>query len=79
MKDGDFMENEKKSRYTEAQAKSAKKYLHEKVENIQIRVPKGEKATIKEHAAEQGESTNAFVCRAIRETMSRDKSPSEDN
>ena len=34
---------EVKGRYTEAQKKSAEKYLHEKVEDIRIRVPKGQK------------------------------------
>lgn len=64
---------EKKSRYTEAQAKAAKKYLTESVEEIKIRVPKGQKAIIKAHADLQGESMNQFIIRAIDETMGRDK------
>lgn len=68
------MSNEKKSRYTEAQAKAAKKYLKESVEDIRIRVPKGDKSKVQEHAAIMKESTNAFVIRAIKETMERDKS-----
>ena len=66
------MPEEKKSRYTEAQAKAAKKYLKESVEDIRIRVPKGDKAKVQEHAASVGESMNAFVVRAINETMERD-------
>lgn len=66
------MPEEKKSRYTEAQAKAAKKYLSESVEDIKIRVPKGQKAVIKNHAEQQEESMNAFVIRAIVETMKRD-------
>ena len=66
------MPEEKKSRYTEAQAKAAKKYLTESVEDIKIRVPKGQKAVIKSHAEQQGESMNQFVTRAITETMERD-------
>lgn len=66
------MPEEKKSRYTEAQAKAAKKYLKESVEDVRIRVPKGQKAIIKNHAERQGESMNAFVIRAIDETMERD-------
>ena len=62
----------KKSRYTEAQKKSAEKYLSEKVENMQIRVPKGQKTIIQAHAAGQGESMNQFVIRAIGEAMQRD-------
>ena len=68
---GENME-EKKSRYTEAQAKAAKKYLTETVEDVRIRVPKGQKAIIKAHAESQGESMNQFVIRAIDETMERD-------
>lgn len=56
---------------TEAQLRATKKY-HEKLDNLQIRVPKGVKAKIVEHAASKGESLNAFVVRAINETMERD-------
>lgn len=66
------MSDQKKGRYTEAQAKAAKKYLKESVEDVRIRVPKGQKAVIKDHAEKQGESMNAFVVRAINETMERD-------
>ena len=66
------MTEEKKSRYTEAQAKAARKYLKETVEDIKIRVPKGQKAVIKAHADRQQESMNQFVIRAINETMERD-------
>ena len=66
------MTEEKKSRYTEAQAKAARKYLKESVEDIKIRVPKGQKAVIKAHADRQQESMNQFVIRAINETMERD-------
>lgn len=66
------MSEEKKGRYTEAQAKAAKKYLKESVEDIRIRVPKGNKAKVQEHAASMGESMNSFVVRAIDETMKHD-------
>ena len=56
---------------TEAQLRATKKY-HEKLDNIQIRVPKGDKDKFAEHAAAQGESLNAFVARAIKETIERD-------
>ena len=67
------MTEEKKSRYTEAQAKAARKYLKESVEDIKIRVPKGQKDIIKAHADRQQESMNQFVIRAINETMERDR------
>ena len=69
------MSEKKKSRYTEAQARAASKYLKESVEDIRIRVPKGQKAVIKEYADSQGESMNAFVLRAIDERMTADKTP----
>ena len=57
---------------SEAQLRAIKKYQTEKVEDIRIRVPKGQKDIIKAHASQQGESLNAFVIRAIDETMQRD-------
>lgn len=67
------MKNNKESRYTEAQARAVRKYLTETVEDVRIRVPKGQKAVIKAHADVMGESMNAFVVRAIDETMDRDR------
>lgn len=67
--------SEKKSTYTgqtDARRKASAKYLKESVEDIRIRVPKGDKVKVQEHAAAMGESTNAFVVRAITETMNRD-------
>lgn len=69
------MPEKKKSTYTgqtEARRKASAKYLKESVEDIRIRVPKGQKAVIKTHAEQQGESMNHFVTRAINETMERD-------
>ena len=57
---------------TGAQLRASKKY-HEKLENIQLRVPKGEKGNIAEHAKARGESTNAFIYRAVKETIARDE------
>lgn len=48
------------------------KWLHDKVEDIRFRVPKGKKAIIQEHAAKQGESVNAFISRAVDEALARD-------
>jgi len=66
---------EKKSTYTgqtDARRKASAKYLKEVVEDIRIRVPKGQKEVIKAHADKQDESMNTFVIRAIDETMLRD-------
>lgn len=60
---------DQKSRYTEAQKRSAEKYLQEKVEDIRIRVPKGLKAEVKAYAEAQGKSLNQFVLDAIQGAM----------
>ena len=60
---------------SEAQKKASIKYL-EKLDEIRIRMPKGQKDVIKAHAEARGESVNAFVGRAIEETMQRDNAAS---
>ena len=57
---------------SEARKRANDKYLKEKVEEFKVRVPKGKKDEIKAHAEAQGESTNAFINRAIDQTMERD-------
>lgn len=42
-------------------------------DRINLTVAKGQKETIQAHAADQGESVNGFINRAIGETMERDK------
>lgn len=58
---------------SEAQLKANKKY-QQKFDKVQIRVSHEDKESIDRHAASMGESTNAFVRRAIAETMERDLS-----
>lgn len=60
---------------SEAQRRAVDRYVKKNYDSFQVRVPKGRKETIKAHAEAQGESVNAFVTRAISETMSRDKAP----
>ena len=57
---------------TDAQRRARDKWLAEKVETINIRVPKGKKELIQQHAADQAESVNAFINRAVDEAMERD-------
>ena len=57
---------------SESQKKASKKYINEKLDEIKVRVPKGEKDIIKAHAESQDESVSAFVYRAVKETMKRD-------
>lgn len=60
--------------FTEAQAKAHKKYM-EAVSTIQIRTTAERREQIKAHAESRGESVNAFINRAVDETMERDNTP----
>lgn len=60
------------SKNTDARRKASKKYLEEKVEDIRIRVPKGEKQRIRDYADKRGKSLNQFVTDAIQYSMNHD-------
>lgn len=69
------MPEEKKSTYsgqTEARRKANAKYLKESVEDIRIRVPKGQKDIIKAAAENAGESLNTYVRKSIDQRMERE-------
>ena len=57
---------------SEAQKKASIKYL-EKLDEIRIRMPKGEKNNIKEAASAAGESMNQYIINAVDQRMDRDK------
>ena len=57
--------------YDEVSKRATNKY-RKKYDLIQIRAPLGERDKIADHAAIRGESINAFINRAIKETMDRD-------
>lgn len=57
---------------SEAMKRAVKKYDKEKIDRVAMRVPKGKKDIIQAHAEKQGESVNAFLNRAVDETMARD-------
>ena len=57
---------------TEAQMRATAKWQKEKTDEVRFRVPKGERTVIQAHAKAQGETTTAFIKRAIREAMERD-------
>lgn len=59
--------------YSEAQKRATIKYQKENLEILPVKYPKGVKAEIQSHAKLTGESMAAFVLRACRETMERDK------
>lgn len=58
---------------SDALKRAIKKYDQEKIDRIPMRVPKGKKEVIQAHAAKYGESINAFLNRAVDETMARDQ------
>ncbi len=57
---------------SKAQQKAVSKYMKENYDVYQIRMKKGQKDAIKTHADSRGESINAFIGRAIGETIERD-------
>lgn len=68
------MSEEKKSKYrgfTPAQEKAHKKYMENFVE-VKVRMTPEKRSQVQDHAAGRGESTTAFINRAIDECMERD-------
>ena len=63
---------EDKKKVSAAQQKAVNKYVKENYDRINVNMPKGHKEAVKAHAESQGESLNAFINRAILETMERD-------
>lgn len=58
---------------TKAQQRAVSKYMKENYDEIKVRTEKGKKERIKAHAESHGESVNAFINRAIDETIERDQ------
>ena len=61
------------SNSTKASTAAKNRYNAKVYDSLRIVVKKGRKAEIQAHAEARGESLNAFVGRAISETMERDK------
>lgn len=53
--------------------RATKKYDLEKIDRVYMRVSKGKKEILQQHAESQGETLNSFLNRAAEETMERDK------
>ena len=60
-------------KYTEARKQGNKKWDAANLDRVSLVMPKGHKDIIKAHANSRGESVNAFMLRAVQETMARDK------
>ena len=68
------MSEERKSTYrgfTPTQAEAHKRYMQNFVE-VKVRMTPDKRETIKNHASRMGESSTAFINRAIDETMKHD-------
>ena len=50
-------------------------YIAKSYDRVNLTLPKGQKDIIRAHAESRGESVNAFIQRAIAETMARDGKP----
>lgn len=57
---------------SESQLRANKKY-HQKFHKLQVRMTHDEQNVLEAHIASTGESVNAYVRRAIFETMERDR------
>jgi len=57
---------------SKAQQRAVNKYVKNNYDEVKLRMPKGKKDVIQAHAAQQGESVNAYINRAIDEAMQRD-------
>ena len=57
---------------SKAQQRAVNKYVKSNYDEVKLRMPKGKKDVIQAHAAQQGESVNAYINRASDEAMQRD-------
>ena len=57
---------------SKAQQKAVNKYMKSNYDRVNLVMPTGKKDIIQAHAAQQGESVNAYINRAIDEAMQRD-------
>ncbi|MGN0355635.1 MAG: hypothetical protein ACI4EI_11260 [Muricoprocola sp.] len=65
------------TKISKAQQKAVNKYVKANYDRINVTFPKGRKSEIKSHAEMHNESVNAFIIRAVNETMEHDNQKSE--
>ena len=70
---------EKQHKVSKAQQKAVNRYIQKNYDRIFVFLSKGRKNEIKAHAEAQGESLNAFIFRAINETMEREKQDTKES
>lgn len=68
---------EEKTKVSKAQQTAVNKYVKNNYDRINVTFPKGQREVLKNHAAQRGESVNAFIIRSVNETMERDNSGKE--
>lgn len=61
--------------YTEASKRATIKYIKGNYDRVEIKVPKGQKATIEAAAAAAGESVNQYTQKAILARMGLEEWP----
>lgn len=64
--------SEEKAKVSKAQQTAVNKYVKNNYDRINVTFPKGQRETLKAHASQRGESVNAFIVRAVKETIKRD-------
>ncbi len=62
----------------DSQKRAVAKYNAANYDRVELRLEKGQKDVVKAHAEAQGESLNAFINRAITQTMERDNTATEE-
>lgn len=63
---------------SEAQRKAVAKFNAANYDRVELRLPKGKKQVLKDHAESRGETLNGFVNRAINETVERDSTATDE-
>lgn len=63
---------------TKASQRAVNKYMKENYDRVNLTMPKGNKEVVQAHAEAHSESVNAFINRAIQETMERDNAATEE-
>ena len=57
---------------SKAQQAAVNKYVKNNYDRINVTFPNGQKEQLKKHASSLNESVNAFIVRAVNETIERD-------
>lgn len=65
------------TKVSKAQQRAVNKYVKANYDRILLTMKKGRKELVQAHAEARGESVNAFINRAIDETMERDRGADE--